>query len=116
MTTTRTVPPPGGTRMTGVAGRLLNGRSHQLNEIGLLVAVVVLYVALASSAAGFLTVHNQLGILRDAATVGIAAWGVTLVIIAGEIDISIGRRRRSPRCWSPRAPPSGASAPAARSW
>ncbi|MBD2893048.1 Ribose import permease protein RbsC [Actinomadura sp. RB99] len=90
MTTTRTVPPPGGTRITGVAGRLLNGRSHQLNEIGLLVAIVALYVALGGSAAGFLSVHNQLGILRDAATVGIAAWGVTLVIIAGEIDISIG--------------------------
>jgi sugar transport system permease protein len=69
-------------------GRLLAGRS--LNEIGLIAAIVVLYVALGSSAAGFLSLDNQLGILRNAATVGIAAWGVTLVIIAGEIDISIG--------------------------
>jgi simple sugar transport system permease protein len=50
----------------------------------------VLYIALGSSAEGFLSVHNQLGMLRDAATIGIAAWGVTLVVIAGEIDISIG--------------------------
>jgi simple sugar transport system permease protein len=49
-----------------------------------------LYIALSASAAGFLTAGNQLGILRDAATIGIAAWGVTLVIIAGDIDISIG--------------------------
>jgi simple sugar transport system permease protein len=72
------------------APRSAPARLHRLNEIGLLVAIVVLYVALTSSAAGFLTVGNQLGILRDAATIGIAAWGVTLVIIAGDIDISIG--------------------------
>jgi simple sugar transport system permease protein len=29
-------------------------------------------------------------ILRDGATVGIVAWGVTLVIVSGEIDISVG--------------------------
>ncbi|RSN67004.1 ABC transporter permease [Actinomadura sp. WAC 06369] len=89
MTTTQTAP-PGGARTGGGAARLLQGRAHQLNEIGLLVAIVVLYAALTSSAAGFLTLDNQLGILRDAASVGIAAWGVTLVIIAGEIDISVG--------------------------
>ncbi|AKS33789.1 ABC transporter permease [Mycolicibacterium goodii] len=63
---------------------------YRLNEIGLLVAIVALYIALSASAAGFLSAGNQLGILRDAATIGIAAWGVTLVIIAGDIDISIG--------------------------
>ncbi|MEK8070703.1 ABC transporter permease [Rhodococcoides navarretei] len=68
----------------------LSSRSHQLNEIGLVVAIIALYVVLGLTAAGFLDGANQLGILRDAATIGIAAWGVTLVIIAGEIDISIG--------------------------
>ncbi|MPY57280.1 ABC transporter permease [Streptomyces spongiae] len=61
-----------------------------LNELGLLAAIVVLYIALSTGAAGFLDTENQLGILRDAASVGIPALGVTLVIIAGEIDISIG--------------------------
>ena len=70
--------------------RTASPRTYRLNEIGLLVAIVVLYVVLTASAAGFLTAGNQLGILRDAATIGIAAWGVTLVIIAGDIDISIG--------------------------
>ncbi len=70
--------------------RSASPRSYRLNEIGLLVAIVALYIALSASAAGFLTAGNQLGILRDAATIGIAAWGVTLVIIAGDIDISIG--------------------------
>ncbi|MBB5159047.1 ABC transporter permease [Saccharopolyspora phatthalungensis] len=56
----------------------------------MIAAIVVLYIVLGSTAAGFLSLDNQLGMLRNAATVGIAAWGVTLVIIAGEIDISIG--------------------------
>lgn len=64
--------------------------AHRLNEIGLVVAIVLLYIVLGLSAAGFVSLDNQLGMLRDAATIGIAAWGVTLVIIAGEIDISIG--------------------------
>jgi sugar transport system permease protein len=64
--------------------------ASRLNEIGLLAAIVILYVVLASSADGFTTKANMLGILRDAATVGIAALGMTLVIIAAEIDISIG--------------------------
>ncbi|MGP4020627.1 ABC transporter permease [Saccharopolyspora sp. 5N708] len=84
MTVTQTRPEQRGR----AAGRRFAGRS--LNEIGLIVAIVVLYIVLGSTAAGFLSLDNQLGILRDAATVGIAAWGVTLVIIAGEIDISIG--------------------------
>lgn len=83
MTVTQTMP-----EQRRSAGRALAGRS--LNEIGLIAAIVVLYVVLGSTAAGFLSLDNQLGMLRDAATVGIAAWGVTLVIIAGEIDISIG--------------------------
>jgi ribose/xylose/arabinose/galactoside ABC-type transport system permease subunit len=71
----------------GLAG-IVNGQ--RLNELGLLGAIVILFVVLGNTADGFLTSDNQLGILRDAATVGIAATGMTLVIIAGEIDISIG--------------------------
>ncbi|GAB3052909.1 ABC transporter permease [Sediminivirga luteola] len=65
-------------------------RGHRLNEAGLIIAIALLYVILGVTAAGFLSPSNQLGMLRDAATIGIAAWGVTLVIISGEIDISIG--------------------------
>lgn len=68
--------------------RALSGQ--RLNELGLLGAIVVLYVVLALTAGGFMTSGNQLGILRDASTIGIAAAGMTFVIIAGEIDLSIG--------------------------
>ncbi|MCO5999579.1 ABC transporter permease [Actinoallomurus rhizosphaericola] len=64
--------------------------SRGVNELGLLAAIILLYIVLGAKAGGFLTSGNQLGILRDAAQIGIAAWGMTLVIIAGDIDISIG--------------------------
>ncbi|WP_017569791.1 ABC transporter permease [Nocardiopsis halotolerans] len=82
------------TKVTGEAvtarGDFIGRYGHRLNEIGLLAAILLLYVVLGLSASGFLSLDNQLGLLRNAATIGIAAWGVTLVIIAGEIDISIG--------------------------
>jgi simple sugar transport system permease protein len=61
-----------------------------MNEIGLLVVIGLLYLAFWLYASNFLTFRNQVSILRDAATFGIAAWGATLIIIAGEIDISVG--------------------------
>lgn len=61
-----------------------------LNIVGLLVAIVVLYAVLSGTARGFASPANQLGLLRDAALIGVAATGMTLVIIAGEIDVSIG--------------------------
>jgi ribose/xylose/arabinose/galactoside ABC-type transport system permease subunit len=50
----------------------------------------MLYVVFTSTANGFLSFNNQINILRDAATIGIAAWAATLIIIAGEIDVSVG--------------------------
>ena len=67
--------------------RHLGGRA---NEVGLVVGIVLLYAALTALAPNFLTTANQLNILRDAAFVGIIAWGMTLILIAGEIDISVG--------------------------
>jgi sugar transport system permease protein len=78
--------PPGDAQRLVRRARL----ARVVNEIGLLAAILILYVYLGGNAAGFLTADNQLGILRDAAPIGIVAWGMTMVIIAGEIDISIG--------------------------
>jgi ribose/xylose/arabinose/galactoside ABC-type transport system permease subunit len=60
------------------------------NEVGLFVAIAILYAILAVFAPNFSTSGNLLNILRDAAFVGIIAWGMTLVLISGEIDISVG--------------------------
>lgn len=75
-------------RRTSNLFRSLN--TQRINEIGLVVAIVVLSLALTLTAPGFASEYNIWSILREAATVGIVAWGVTLVIVSGEIDISAG--------------------------
>ena len=58
--------------------------------VGLPLVLVALYVALSFTAPNFATLSNQLNILQSAAFVGIIAFGMTLVIIAGQIDVSVG--------------------------
>jgi len=68
-------------------------RSHLLRSLsrtGLLLGVVILFVVGAFLSDVFLSVPNQLNILRQAAFVGIIACGMTFIILAGEIDISVG--------------------------
>jgi simple sugar transport system permease protein len=68
-------------------GELIRGRA---NEGGLLVVTIALFFVLAATAPNFSSEANLTNILRDAAFTGIVAWGMTLVIISGEIDISVG--------------------------
>lgn len=72
------------------ARRFLPSLSGHMNEIGLIAIVAILYVVFGAISPGFLSVNNQVNILRDGATIGIAAWAQTLVIVAVEIDISVG--------------------------
>lgn len=58
--------------------------------VGLLVALGVLCALAALFAPNFATTGNLLDILRQAAFTGIIACGMTLVIVAGEIDVSVG--------------------------
>lgn len=64
--------------------------SKHANELGLLAIIIVLYLVFSIYAPGFISLNNQMNILRDAATIGIAAWAMTLIIISGEIDVSVG--------------------------
>ncbi|MGC8668261.1 MAG: ABC transporter permease [Chthonomonadales bacterium] len=52
--------------------------------------LLVLCIALAWRAPGFLTRDNLLNVLRSVSMQGIIAFGMTMVIIAGEIDLSVG--------------------------
>lgn len=63
---------------------------QQLNESGLAVALVALVLVLAVTTESFFTPSNLWNVLGDAALIGIVAWAGTLVIVAGEIDISVG--------------------------
>ena len=52
--------------------------------------LLLLFVILSFTAPGFFSWPNFFNILRNAATNGIIAFGMTFVIIAGEIDLSVG--------------------------
>lgn len=60
------------------------------NSIGLLIVLVAVFVILGFTAPNFLTLSNLLNIVQQAAFFGIVALAMTLVIVAGEIDISVG--------------------------
>jgi sugar transport system permease protein len=69
-----------------MGNRLANLAKQSILEVVLLVLCVVL----AFTAKGFYTTENLLNILRDCSMQGIIAFGMTMVIIAGEIDLSVG--------------------------
>lgn len=75
-------------RKSGVQ-RLLSGSVGR--NLGLVLALIVLVIVGAVTAPDtFLTVSNTLTILRAASIVGVISIGMTLVIIAGGIDLSVG--------------------------
>ena len=73
-------------RSVGVSQRT----RRAVGQSGLFLALAALFVALSLIAPNFLTPDNLLNVLRQVAFVGIIAFGMTLVIIGGEVDISVG--------------------------
>jgi len=67
----------------------LNLRKH-LNKHMLELILLVIFIAMSFASSGFFTVDNILNIFRNIAMQGIIAFGMTMVIIAGEIDLSVG--------------------------
>lgn len=61
-----------------------------ISRSGLLIAVILLFVALAAIAPNFLSSRNILNVLRAVSFNGIIACGMTLIIIQGDIDVSVG--------------------------
>jgi len=54
------------------------------------IILVLLCIALSFEASGFLTAENLLNVLRNVSMQGVIAFGMTMVIISGEIDLSVG--------------------------
>lgn len=52
--------------------------------------LLVLIAVLVAAAPGFATLANLLNVLRTVSMLGIIAFGMTIVIISGEIDLSVG--------------------------
>lgn len=72
--------------------------SRHINEIGLLVVIAILYLVFSLNAPGFISLNNQMNVLRDAATIGIAAWAMTLIIIPVKLMSALGRWWLLSRC------------------
>lgn len=54
------------------------------------VLLIILIIGMTFASDSFLTVANILNILRSSALKGVIAFGMTMVIIAGHIDLSVG--------------------------
>ncbi len=61
-----------------------------LGSLGLWLGLLALVAIAAALSPGFLNPVNLLNIVRQASVVGIAAVGVTLVMITGGVDLSVG--------------------------
>lgn len=69
---------------------MLNKTFEFLKKYMLGSILITLYIILAFSAPGFFSVRNALNILRNISMQGVIAFGMTMVMIAGEIDLSVG--------------------------
>ena len=64
----------------------------ELQKIIVYIAIVVAFLVFSITLgdAGFLTVNNQINILRQMTTIGIMSFGMTFVIGCDEIDLTVG--------------------------
>jgi sugar transport system permease protein len=71
-----------------------NGAASSLRRFidrsGLLLALIILFIILALVAPNFLTARNLFNVLRQVAFVGIIACGMTMAMISGNVDLSVG--------------------------
>jgi len=65
-------------------------RIFRTREIGVLVALLVLCAAMSLASPYFLKTQNLFNVLRGMSTIGIMAIGMTMVIVSGGIDLSVG--------------------------
>jgi ribose transport system permease protein len=65
-------------------------RLFRTRELGVLVALVILCVIMTFLSPYFLTTQNVFNVMRGMSTIGIMAIGMTMVIVSGGIDLSVG--------------------------
>lgn len=74
-----------------ILSKVLEFIRQNLNEISLVIGLIALVAFFASQTDVFFTAPNMINVLRSAAFLGFVTWGMTLVIILGEIDVSVGQ-------------------------
>lgn len=61
-----------------------------IDKYGILMGLVILVVIMSFASPVFLTTNNLLNILKQVSVIGIVSMGMTLIIISGGIDLSVG--------------------------
>ena len=67
----------------------VKGQSN-IREFGVLLALIILIVFFSITSPYFLKINNLLNIIRQISLLGIIAMGMTMIIVCGEIDLSVG--------------------------
>ncbi len=62
----------------------------KVREMGIFAGLVILVIVFSISTPVFLTLDNWMNIIRQVSILGILAVGMTMVIVSGEIDLSVG--------------------------
>jgi ribose/xylose/arabinose/galactoside ABC-type transport system permease subunit len=65
-------------------------RLFAAREAGVLLALVILCIGLSIASPYFFTLRNVFNVLQGMSTIGIMAIGMTIVLIAGGLDLSVG--------------------------
>ena len=60
------------------------------DKLGILIALIVLVIISAIMSPSFLNARNLLNILKQNAMLGLVTIGMTIVVLAGSIDLSVG--------------------------
>ena len=64
--------------------------NFKVRELGVLSALIVITLVFTFTAKNFFGIENFLNILRQVSLLGVMAVGMTLVIVSGEFDLSVG--------------------------
>lgn len=62
----------------------------KVKEFGIFFGLIGLFLAFSLSSPAFLTIDNLINIIRQVSILGIISIGMTMVIVSGEIDLSVG--------------------------
>ncbi|WP_249275066.1 ABC transporter permease [Terribacillus saccharophilus] len=73
-------------QMSTIKGRL----SWLWSEYSVIIAFIIIFIAASVLSPRFLDMNNQLNILMQVSIIGIVALGMTIVMLSGGIDLSVG--------------------------
>ncbi len=74
----------------GIEKTIRRAKAFRFKELGILIALVLLVLFFGLSSEYFFQIANLINVLRQISVLGIMSIGMTMVIVSGEIDLSVG--------------------------